>query len=264
MSNFTNEVPENMDEIIQRLRLYIDKSYNKPDKSKIQKIVSNFNLSLTKTGEWGNRWGYAETNAIITIPADVFDIINGNVTKNLCVAIDKVLQSTDYGLEITSLEFIPGNISQKEDDIPELEVLFEEQKNKIIKEITDAKFLIWIAVAWFTLDEIYNLLIQKRKDGLNIRILIIDDEINKSKYEQYKSSLNILCYPKFGAYNNNLMHHKFCIIDLEKVIHGSFNWSKKAEYNRETVEVVKSRKSAEEFAEQFKKIRLDILKNTNK
>ena len=46
MSNFTNEVPENMDEIIQRLRLYIDKSYNKPDKSKIQKIVSNFNLSL--------------------------------------------------------------------------------------------------------------------------------------------------------------------------------------------------------------------------
>lgn len=48
MSNFTNEVPENMDEIIQRLRLYIDKSYNKPDKSKIQKIVSNFNLSLTK------------------------------------------------------------------------------------------------------------------------------------------------------------------------------------------------------------------------
>lgn len=31
MSNFTNEVPENMDEIIQRLRLYIDKSYNKPD-----------------------------------------------------------------------------------------------------------------------------------------------------------------------------------------------------------------------------------------
>ena len=60
------------------------------------------------------------------------------------------------------------------------------------------------------------------------------------------------------------MHHKFCIIDLEKVIHGSFNWSKKAEYNRESVEVVKRRNSAEEFAEQFKKIRLDILKNTNK
>lgn len=45
MCNFTNEVPENMDEISQRLKLYIDKSYNKPDKSKIQKIVSNFKLS---------------------------------------------------------------------------------------------------------------------------------------------------------------------------------------------------------------------------
>jgi len=259
MSNFTNEVPENMDEIIQRLRLYINKSYNKPDKSMIQRIVSNFNLSLTKTGEWGNRWGYAKANAIITIPTDVFDIVNDNVTKNLCIAIDKILQSTDCGLEIISLEFVPGNISQIEDDIPELEVLFEEQKNKIIKEITDAKFSIWIAVAWFTLDEIYKLLIQKRKEGLNIRIIIIDDEINRCKYEQYKSSLNILCYPKFGAYNNNLMHHKFCIIDLDKVVHGSFNWSKKAEYNKETVEVVKSRKSAEDFAEQFKKLYLEIL-----
>ncbi len=259
MSNFTNEVPENMDEIIQRLRLYINKSYNKPDKSMIQRIVSNFNLSLTKTGEWGNRWGYAKANAIITIPTDVFDIVNDNVTKNLCIAIDKILQSTDCGLEIISLEFVPGNISQIEDDIPELEVLFEEQKNKIIKEITDAKFSIWIAVAWFTLDEIYKLLIQKRKEGLNIRIIIIDDEINRCKYEQYKSSLNILCYPKFGAYNNNLMHHKFCIIDLDKVVHGSFNWSKKAEYNKETVEVVKSRKSAEDFAEQFKKMYLEIL-----
>lgn len=259
MSNFTNEVPENMDEIIQRLRLYINKSYNKPDKSMIQRIVSNFNLSLTKTGEWGNRWGYAKANAIITIPTDVFDIVNDNVTKNLCIAIDKILQSTDCGLEIISLEFVPGNISQIEDDIPELEVLFEEQKNKIIKEITDAKFSIWIAVAWFTLDEIYKLLIQKRKEGLNIRIIIIDDEINRCKYEQYKSYLNILCYPKFGAYNNNLMHHKFCIIDLDKVVHGSFNWSKKAEYNKETVEVVKSRKSAEDFAEQFKKLYLEIL-----
>ena len=268
MSDFTNEVPENMDEIIQRLRLYIDKSYNKPDKSMIhnkpdksmiQRIVSNFNLSLTKTGKWGNRWGYAEANAIITIPTDVFDIVNDNVNKNLRIAIDKVLQSTDCGLEIISLEFVPGNISQIEDDIPELEVLFEEQKNKIIKEITDAKFSIWIAVAWFTLDEIYKLLIQKRKEGLNIRIIIIDDEINRCKYEQYKSSLNILCYPKFGAYNNNLMHHKFCIIDLDKVVHGSFNWSKKAEYNKETVEVVKSRKSAEDFAEQFKKLYLEIL-----
>ena len=55
------------------------------------------------------------------------------------------------------------------------------------------------------------------------------------------------------------MHHKFCIIDLDKVVHGSFNWSKKAEYNKETVEVVKSRKSAEDFAEQFKKLYLEIL-----
>ncbi|EOS01040.1 hypothetical protein C799_02893 [Bacteroides thetaiotaomicron dnLKV9] len=259
MCNFTNEVPENMDEISQRLKLYIDKSYNKPDKSKIQKIVSNFKLSLVKTGQWGKRWGYAEATAIITIPSDVLDIIDSNIKKSLCFIIDTILQATNCGLEIISLDFIPGNIIQAEDDIPELEVLFEKQKNKIIREINEAKFSIWIAVAWFTLDDIYELLIQKRKEGLNIRIIIIEDNINQSKYDKYKSDLNILCYPKFGAYNENLMHNKFCIIDLEKVIHGSYNWSKKAEYNRETVEVVKNRKTAEDFAEQFKKLYLDII-----
>lgn len=260
MSNFTNEVPESMDDIIQRLKLYIDKSYNKPDKSKIQKIVSNCKLSLSKTGQWGKRWGYAQATAIMTIPSDVFNIIDNNVNKSLCSIIDMILQSTDCGLEIISLDFIPGSIAQSEEEQPELEVLFEEQKNKIIKEISEARFSVWIAVAWFTLDEIYDLLVQKRKEGLDIRIIISKDEINKSKYDKYKSALNIWGYPKFGAYNDNLMHNKFCVIDLEKVIHGSYNWSKRAEYNRETVEVVKNRKTAEDFAEEFKKLYLDIHK----
>lgn len=254
MCNFTNEIPENMDEIIQKLKLYINKSCKKTYKSNIERIISNCNLSITKTGEWGHRWGYAEAKAIITVPTDVFEITNDVIQEYLCNVIDMVLQSTNCGLEITSLEFIPGNINQTEDERPELEAIFEKHKETIIKEIKDAEFLIWIAVAWFTLDDIYKLLIEKSKEGLSIRIIMIDDEINRSKYEQYKSSLNILCYPKFGNYGNNLMHHKFCIIDLEKVIHGSFNWSKKAVYNRETLQVVKERKSAKTFAKQFKEM----------
>jgi len=260
MDNLTNEIPENMDEIIQRLRLYVEKSYDKLDKNKIQKIVSNCKLSLAKTRKWGKRWGYAEAEAIMTIPSEVFDIIDNRVNKNLCHIIDTILQSTDCGLEIISLDFVPGSTPQINEKQPELEVVFEEQKNKIIEEIRQARFSIWIAVAWFTLDEIYDLLVQKRKEGLNIRIIISKDDINKIKYEKYKKTLNICGYPKFGAYNDNLMHNKFCIIDLEKVIHGSYNWSKRAEYNRETVEIVKDRKNAEEFAEQFLKLYLDIYK----
>ncbi len=260
MSNFTNEVPDNMEDIIQRLKLYIDKSYNKPDKSKIKKIVFNCNLSLTKTGRWGKKLGYAKATAVMTIPSEVFDIIDASINRNLCSIINIILQSTDCGLEIISLDFIPGNIAQLEYEQPELEVLFEKQKNRIIKEISEAKFSIWIAVAWFTLDEIYDLLVQKIKEGLEIRIIISKDDINQSKYEKYKPVLNICRYPKFGVFNNNLMHDKFCVIDLEKVIHGSYNWSKKAEYNRETVEVVKNRKTAERFAEEFKKLYLDIQK----
>ena len=104
------------------------------------------------------------------------------------------------------------------------------------------------------------MLVEKKKEGLNIRIIISKDEINKNKYDKYKDVLKIYEYPKFGCYNENLMHNKFCIIDLKKVLHGSYNWSQKANYNRETVEIVEDRKHAEDFAEQFKKLYLDINK----
>ena len=55
------------------------------------------------------------------------------------------------------------------------------------------------------------------------------------------------------------MHNKFCVIDFDVVIHGSFNWSKSAEYNKETVEVVRSRETAQKFAEEFKKLRIDLI-----
>ena len=56
----------------------------------------------------------------------------------------------------------------------------------------------------------------------------------------------------------NIMHNKFCIIDLSTVIHGSYNWTNKARYNHETVEVIHRREVAEQFAEQFIKLKLSV------
>jgi phosphatidylserine/phosphatidylglycerophosphate/cardiolipin synthase-like enzyme len=51
------------------------------------------------------------------------------------------------------------------------------------------------------------------------------------------------------------MHNKFCVIDLKTVIHGSYNWTKKAQYNHETLEIVNSYENAEKYAEQFLKLK---------
>ena len=47
------------------------------------------------------------------------------------------------------------------------------------------------------------------------------------------------------------MHNKFCVIDLAIVINGSYNWTKKAKFNKENITVDNSRELAEKFAAEF-------------
>lgn len=51
------------------------------------------------------------------------------------------------------------------------------------------------------------------------------------------------------------MHDKFCIIDLQTVIHGTFNWTKAANYNKETISIDHNRATVERFADEFMKLK---------
>lgn len=129
------------------------------------------------------------------------------------------------------------------------------------REINDAKFLIWIAVAWFTDNDLAEILYLKYKEGLNIQIVLNDDKINSSMIEKLSKNFEI----HLASSNDRsaiLMHNKFCIIDLEKVIHGSYNWTNRAKYNNETITLIKSRINAEKFAKEFIKLKTE-LKNIN-
>ena len=83
-------------------------------------------------------------------------------------------------------------------------------------------------------------------------------------------SINILNYEIFEVYkvkkigiHKNLMHNKFCIIDLKTVIHGSFNWTTKANYNRETIEIIHGfgHEHVEKFLNQFIELKREFLYN---
>jgi len=251
MSDFTYELPHKKD-YLKTLLEYLEHKGQTEIIDLLKKSDMSFSTTSTFTEKiWNTYW----CSIIFSIPSSELP----NVTKKTLVLLEKFCSDvlpTNSGFLIKEINFVP-QISSKEKE-PELEVLFEEQKDKIIHEISKAKFTIWIAVAWFTLDEIYDLLIQKQKEGVDIKIIVSKDEINKPKFEKYSAELNIMPYPKFGRFNDNIMHNKFCVIDFQKVIHGSYNWSKRAEYNRETVEVVDDRKTAEKFSEEFKNLQLDI------
>lgn len=131
-----------------------------------------------------------------------------------------------------------------------IEAHFEENQEKIIQEIRKARFLIWVAVAWLTDVTLLTELRKKKAEGLNIQIVTQDDGINAPLKPFVERVFEAYYKAPRGAYKN-LMHHKFCIIDLRTVVHGSYNWTKKAQYNDETVTINHSTEFAAEFASNF-------------
>lgn len=255
MSDFTYELPADND-FHKTLIEYVEHKGQNEIAELLKKCTMEFEKTSTFTEKiWNTFW------CSITFSLPVSELANiQQRTHSLVKEFCSQLLPTKSGYLIEEINFVPQIVNQQAEQAADVEVVFEEQKSKIIEEINNARFTIWVAVAWFTLDEIYDLLVEKTKEGIDVRIIVSKDEINKPKWEKYKDRLNIKGYPKFGAYNDNLMHNKFCVIDLKKVVHGSYNWSKRAGYNKETVEIVDDRTVAEEFAEQFKQLQIEINK----
>ena len=159
------------------------------------------------------------------------------------------------GYRIEKIEGIYKVIGADPPEQIEVEIYFEDIEAQIIDQINKAKFLIWIAVAWFTNRNLANALHKKIGEGINVRLIVLDDKINREDGFQYEK----LCETKRILPNgtfNNIMHHKFCIIDLETVIVGSYNWTNKANWNKENISIEFSRELAKSYASRF----IDLIK----
>jgi hypothetical protein len=174
---------------------------------------------------------------------------SNDLDRNLAVQrINEIIVNDGYVFhDIENVWKITGQ------DLPEdieIEIHFEEIQAQIIEQIKSAKFSIWIAVAWFTdkvlMREIYN----KKNEGLNIRLVVFDDEINRNHGFEYEKYFETKRVEPIGIYKN-IMHHKFCIIDFKTVIHGSYNWTNKARWNKETISIDSGREIAEKFGNEF-------------
>ncbi len=131
----------------------------------------------------------------------------------------------------------------------EVKAVFEEIQSRILDQIKSAEFLIWVAVAWFTDPILFNALSERRESGISVKVILIDDDINRKSKLCFKSFPVKWISP--DSKYKNLMHHKFCVIDLKKVIHGSYNWTKKAKFNQESISVTEDKAFAEDFARTF-------------
>lgn len=141
---------------------------------------------------------------------------------------------------------------QQSETLKNMRAAFREISKQILDELATADKSICIAVAWFTNEAIFDLLLDKIRNGVTVELIVNNDHIN-IRHDGLEFNEFIRLGGKFFfADSTRLMHHKFVIIDNHKIISGSYNWTYNAEYrNSENVIFTDNPTTIEEFIKEF-------------
>lgn len=148
---------------------------------------------------------------------------------------------------------------------------FEGIKDVILEELDKAEKSIFVCMAWFTDNELLDMLIKKLEEGVSVEIVLFETEGNlfratknvNTKLENlinYRARLDRFVDSKgqltLIEQPSGQMHNKFAVVDEIKTITGSYNWSFNANnYNKENVVVIEDSDIAAQFHEEYIKIR---------
>lgn len=158
-------------------------------------------------------------------------------------------ESDEYALKDVEIRPL---VMDTPSEVTEYDVVFDEIQDTVIQGIRNAKFLVWAAVAWFSNEAIFNELLAKKNQGLNVRIIVSEEESNRRMITKLKSDgFDVKVIKRWGYNDYNRMHDKFCIIDMDYVMHGSYNWTPTANNNDETLATALDHEFVFKFAQEF-------------
>ena len=87
-----------------------------------------------------------------------------------------------------------------------------------------------VVSAWFTDQELLDILLTKQKEGIKVSVVIGDNKDNeKLNFKELISSGGNFTKIKGKGYG--MMHQKYCVIDEKECYHGSYNWTVNARKN---------------------------------
>jgi hypothetical protein len=130
---------------------------------------------------------------------------------------------------------------------------FSNIRQEIIKTLDQATEEIFVAVYWFTNQQLFTILCDKLKQGKKVSLIIHNDYINNRD-----AGLNFQSFIDLGGqfYFSDAeypMHNKFCIVDNNTLINGSYNWTYYAEdRNSENILVINNeQETVSAFRQEF-------------
>jgi len=135
-----------------------------------------------------------------------------------------------------------------------IKTYFKGLKPLVLEQIQEAKESIQIAVAWFTDQDVLDILVEKRKQGIQVQVLISNDR--KNFEESY--SLDFTKLQQIGGklviVETSFMHHKFCIVDQQVLLTGSANYTYSGFHkNNESIIITDEQESIKDFLLEFER-----------
>jgi hypothetical protein len=112
---------------------------------------------------------------------------------------------------------------------------FENIRETILALLRCARTSVKVCVAWIdgaTYSKVFAELAQR---GVRVEVIYHSDMLNASN--PITSAYGVFCYGLKPRLQKAIMHNKFCIIDNEVLINGSYNWSRSAAQHFENIVV---------------------------
>lgn len=143
-----------------------------------------------------------------------------------------------------------------------IEAYFSNIEQQIIKKLSVAEHQVFVAVAWFTNEVLFEELLKCLKRGLSVSVIIMDDYINRNElaldFTKFIEAGGLLYFSK-----EKKMHNKFCIID-SLLITGSYNWTYYAEkLNCENIIFIDDVPVVQKYTSEYNKLQDSFTKITN-
>lgn len=180
----------------------------------------------------------------------LIDVITLN--PHLIELLNPILVEDNYSISINNGKFIiNGVVLRKEPDI-KISPSFVQSEKMILEALDSAKISIRAALAWFTNQKLADKLVEKHREGVDVSVVVFVHPANIN----YKVDLNDVPSKFVKGTKGGIMHHKFCVIDNQTVVTGSYNWTEAAETrNDENANVIYGDNAlATEYSLEFKRI----------
>lgn len=137
-----------------------------------------------------------------------------------------------------------------------MDAAFKDIAEKLKNELLSSKSKLSIAIAWFTNESIFDILIAKLAEGTLIELILMNDHINNRPngldFNKFLNSGGKLYFSN----TRNLMHNKFVIVDGTHIITGSYNWTYNAEFrNEENIVIISDTTVVKKFENEFLSLR---------